>query len=63
MAEIELSVLQRQALGDRIESPEQVTQVTSAWEEDRNERGVAVKWCFTTADARIKLHSLYPSLQ
>ncbi len=32
MAEIELSVLQRQALGDRIESAEQLTQVTSAWE-------------------------------
>ena len=63
MAEIELSVLQRQALGDRIESPERLTGVTSAWEEDRNERGVEVKWRFTTADARIKLHRLYPSLQ
>jgi hypothetical protein len=63
MAEIELSVLQRQALGDRIESLEQLARVTSAWEEDRNERGVEVKWRFTTADARIKLHRLYPSLQ
>ena len=34
-----------------------------AWEEDRNERGVEVKWQFTTADARIKLQRLYPSLQ
>jgi DDE superfamily endonuclease len=63
MAEIELSVLQRQALGDRIESHEQLARVTSAWEEDRNERGVEVKWRFTTADARIKLHRFYPSLQ
>ena len=63
MAEIELSVLQRQALGDRIESQEQLARVTSAWEEDRNERGVEVKWRFTTADARIKLPRLYPSLQ
>lgn len=63
MAEIELSVLQRQALGDRIESREQLTQVTSVWEEGRNERSVEVKWRFTTADARIKLHRLYPSLQ
>jgi hypothetical protein len=63
MAEIELSVLQRQALGDRIESHEQLARVTSVWEEDRNERGVEVKWRFTTADARIKLHRLYPSLQ
>jgi hypothetical protein len=63
MAEIELSVLQRQALGDRIESHEQLARVTSVWEEDRNERGIEVNWRFTTADARIKLHRLYPSLQ
>jgi hypothetical protein len=31
-------------------------------EEERNERGVEVKWRFTTADARIKLHRLYPSV-
>ena len=63
MAEIELSVLERQALGDRRESQEQMARVTGTWEEDRNERGVEVKWRFTTADARIKLHRLYPSLQ
>jgi DDE superfamily endonuclease len=63
VAEIELSVLQRQALGDRMESQEQLARSTAAWEEDRNERGVEVKWRFTTADARIKLHRLYPSLQ
>jgi len=63
MAEIELSVLQRQALGQRIESQQDMARITSAWEEDRNERGVEVKWRFTTADARIKLHKLYPSLQ
>src|SRR4051812_21504460 len=34
MAEIELSVLQRQALGDRIESREQMVGVTGPWEED-----------------------------
>jgi hypothetical protein len=63
MAEIELSVLQRQALTDRIESREQLARTTGAWEEDRNERGVEAKWRFTTADARIKLHKLYPSLE
>jgi hypothetical protein len=63
MAEIELSVLQRQALDWRIETQEQMARITRAWEEDRNERGVKVKWRFTTADARIKLHKLYPSLQ
>jgi len=62
MAEIELSVLERQALGDRIETAQEMVRTTGAWEEDRNERGVEVKWRFTTADARIKLHKLYPSL-
>src|SRR5262249_4903080 len=58
MAEIELSVLQRQALAARIDSQERMAGVIAAWEEDRNERGVGVKWRFTTADARIKLHKL-----
>jgi len=31
--------------------------------DDRNERRVGVQWRFTTADARIKLHQLYPSIQ
>jgi hypothetical protein len=62
MAEIELSVLARQALGTRIESREEMERVTGACEEDRNERGVGVKWRFTTADARIKLHKLYPTI-
>ena len=62
-AEIERSVLQRQALGQRLENVEQMAGVTGAWEEDRNERGGETKWRFTTADARIKLHRLYPSLE
>jgi len=34
----------------------------AAWEEIRNERGDQIKWQLTTADARIKLHRLYPVL-
>ena len=63
MAEIELSVLERQALGQRIEGREKMARVTGAWEEERNERGVETRWRFTTAEARIKLHRLYPVLQ
>jgi len=63
MAEIELSVLARQCLGRRIESREDLEREVAAWEEDRNERMVEVKWRFTTADARIKLRHLYPSIQ
>ena len=62
MAEIELSVLARQCLDQRIESKADLERHVGAWEEDRNERGVETKWRFTTADARIKLRRLYPVL-
>jgi hypothetical protein len=63
MAEIELSVLSRQCLDRRIESMEELKREVSAWELERNERQVVVKWQFTTADARIKLRRLYPVIQ
>jgi transposase len=63
MAEIELSVLSRQCLAGRI--PDQATLRTevAAWEGERNGSGATVNWRFTTADARIKLKHLYPSLE
>ncbi len=63
MAEIELSVLARQCLDRRIETREEWEREVEAWEEERNERRVGVKWRFTTADARIKLRHLYPAVQ
>jgi DDE superfamily endonuclease len=63
MAEIELSVLAGQCLDRRIESREDLEREVAAWEEERNERQVGVKWRFTTADARIKLRHLYPAVQ
>jgi hypothetical protein len=63
VAEIELSVLARQCLDRRIDSAEELKREVAAWEGERNERAVEVRWRFTTADARIKLHRLYPSLQ
>jgi len=62
MAEIELSVLSRQCLARRIETREELEREVAAWEEERNERGVEVRWRFTTADARIKLRRLYPTV-
>jgi hypothetical protein len=41
----------------------ELKQEVSAWEQERNERQVVVKWQFTTADARIKLRRLYPVIQ
>ena len=63
VAEIELSVLARQCLDRRIDSAEELRKQVAAWEQGRNERGVGVKWRFTTDDARIKLHRLYPPLE
>jgi hypothetical protein len=63
VAEIELSVLARQCLDRRIATAEELRREVGAWEGERNERAVAVRWRFTTAEARIKLHRLYPSLQ
>ena len=62
MAEIELSVLDRQCLDRRI--PDKSTLVTEAlaWEQPRNARVATVDWRFTTDDARIKLKKLYPSV-
>jgi hypothetical protein len=63
MAEIELSVLSRQCLDRRIGTREELEAAVGAWESERNERAVETRWRFTTADARIKLHRLYPVLQ
>ena len=63
MAEIELGVLAGQCLDRRIPSQEVLTQETGTWQERRNREAIRVDWRFTTQDARIKLKSLYPSIQ
>ena len=63
VAEIELSVLARQCLDRRIASEDELLDEVAAWEEDRNDRAVGIKWRFTTADARIKLRRLYPAIE
>jgi transposase len=61
MAEIELSVLSRQCLAERMESIGRLDSEVSAWADERNGKEVKVDWRFTTEDARIKLKRLYPS--
>ncbi len=63
MAEIELSVLSRQCLDRRIPDQEALRREVAAWETERNTSGATVNWRFTTADARIKLKHLYPSIE
>lgn len=62
MAEIELSVLTRQCLGQRLPSRAELGGEVAAWAAARNARADQMHWRFTTADARIKLKHLYPSL-
>ncbi len=63
MAEIELSALGRQCLSRRIARADTLQRQITAWEDKRNASTTRVQWQFTTADARIKLRSLYPSIQ
>jgi hypothetical protein len=63
MAEIELSVLARQALSGRIPTLQALQERIAAWQERRNQRQTTISWRFTTADARIKLRRLYPSIE
>ena len=61
MAEIELSVLQRQCLDRRLGDRASAEREVAAWVAARNAAAVAIDWRFTTADARIKLRRLYPA--
>ena len=63
MAEIEIGVLARQCLDRRILDQEVLRREVEAWQGQRNRDAIRVDWRFTTADARIKLKSLYPSIQ
>jgi hypothetical protein len=62
MAEIELSVLQRQCLDRRLPDLATLTQEVQAYERTRNTQRATIEWQFTTQDARTKLQRLYPSL-
>ncbi len=62
VAEIELSVLSRQCLDRRIPDLPTLDREVAAWQHRRNAAGGCIDWQFTTADARIKLKRLYPSL-
>jgi hypothetical protein len=62
VAEIELSVLQRQCLDRRLGDRAAVEREVAAWVAARNAADATVDWRFTTADARIKLKRLYPAV-
>ena len=64
MVEVEISALVRQCLRRRrLPDVETLSREVAAWEAERNRVGTRVDWRFTTEAARIKLRSLYPSIE
>lgn len=63
MAETELGILSRQCLDRRLPDRDTLTREVAAWEDARNTAESKVIWQFTTEDARIKLRTLYPTIQ
>lgn len=61
MAEIELSIMQRQCLNRRIANEESLKGEVAAWEQQRNDAKETIDWRFSITDAREKLKRLYPS--
>jgi hypothetical protein len=60
MAEIELSVLSRQCLRQRLSSLDALQTEVTAWQTARNAQHASVDWRFTVTDARLTLKRLYP---
>ncbi len=63
MAESELGVLATQCLDRRIPDKPTLTTQVAAWEESRNKHYAKANWQFTTADARVRLKTLYPQFE
>ena len=61
MVECEISVLQRQCLGRRIDDPKRLRNEITAWQRQRNKTRERIKWMFTTDKARAKLRRAYPT--
>ena len=61
MVECEISVLQRQCLGRRIDDPKRLRKEIAAWQRQRNKARDRIKWMFTTEKARAKLGRAYPA--
>lgn len=62
MAEIEFSVFSRQAWSGYIPDEATLKRNVKTLEDERNDKQATVNWRFTSQDARVKLHRLYPSL-
>ena len=63
IAEIELAVLERQCLRQRLPDLAALGRAVAAWAARRTAAGATVDWQSTTADARTKLMRLYPTFE
>ena len=61
-AESELSVVARQGLHRRLANEATLKRELAAVEAARHAARATIDWQFTTAQARVKLHRLYPSI-
>ena len=60
MFEIEIAILQRNALSRRLPDEAALRRQVSAVETERNTHRRRIAWQFTSFDARVKLERLYP---
>lgn len=63
MAELDLSVLQRQCLRQRLTDRPAMEQAVTAWADRRNQAAQRIDGQFTTTDARTRLRRLYPAYE
>lgn len=62
IAEIELSAITQQCLNRRIGEINTLKHEIRVWEKNRNENQKSVNWQFSSDNARVKLHHLYPQI-
>ncbi len=60
MAEIEIALLERNALSRRLEDEKMLRRRVLAVETERNAHKCGICWQFTSREARQKLERLYP---
>lgn len=61
MAEIEIGILERQCLGQRLKDQATISREVAAWQQRRNANECGIEWSFTRQDADRKLGNHYVS--
>jgi hypothetical protein len=62
IAEISISILARQCINRRIPNLDTLNSEITAWSFAQNNKSTPINWQFSTENARIKLHRLYPQI-